>query len=220
VRLVDTAGVRKRAKVIDAVEKLSVGETFEAVRLAEVVVLVVDAEAPLETQELTLARHVAEEGRALVIAVNKWDAVKEKRSVLEMVNERLADSLAQVRGLPVVTISAKNGQRIDELMQAVFAVHQTWNRRVPTAALNRWLEAATRAHPTPLTTLKQRVKLRYATQPKARPPTFVIFSTRPGDLPEAYMRYLTNSLRDAFDLDGVPIRIHLRKPKNPFDDEK
>jgi GTP-binding protein len=151
--------------------------------------------------------------------VNKWDAVKEKRSVLEMVKERLADSLTQVRGLPVVTISAKTGQRIDDLMQAVFSVHEIWNKHVPTAALNRWLEAATRAHPTPLTSLKQRVKLRYVTQPKTRPPTFVIFSTRPGDLPDAYMRYLVNSLRDAFDLDGVPIRIHLRKPKNPFEDK-
>ena len=220
IRLVDTAGVRKRAKVTDAVEKLSVGETFGAIRMAEVVVLVVDAEAPLETQELTIARHVVEEGRALVIAVNKWDAVKEKRSVLETVKQRLADSLAQVRGVPVVTISGKTGQRVEDLMEAVFKVHETWNRHVPTAALNRWLASATRAHPTPLSSLKQRVKLRFVTQPKTRPLTFVIFSTRPGDLPEAYMRYLTNSLRDAFDLDGIPIRIYLRKPKNPFDDEK
>ena len=220
IRLVDTAGVRKRAKVIDAVEKLSVGETFEAIRLAEVVVLVVEADTPLETQELTLARHVAEEGRALVIAVNKWDAVKEKRKVLEMVKDRLADSLTQVRGVPVVTLSGLTGQRVDSLMEAVFKAHEIWNKHIPTPALNRWLQAATRAHPAPLSTHKQRIKLRYMTQPKTRPPTFVIFSTRPGDLPEAYMRYLANGLRETFDLDGVPIRIHLRKPKNPYEDEK
>ena len=220
IRLVDTAGVRKRAKVTDAVEKLSVGETFGAIRMAEVVVLVIDANAPLEVQELTIARHVAEEGRALVIAVNKWDSVKEKRSILEEVNSVLADSLTQVRGVPVVTISGKTGQRVEDLMEAVFKVHKTWNTHIPTAALNRWLGSATRAHPTPLSTHKYRIKLRYMTQPKTRPPTFVMFSTRPGDLPEAYMRYLANSLRDAFELDGIPIRIRLRKPKNPFEDRK
>jgi GTP-binding protein len=220
IRLVDTAGVRKRAKIIDAVEKLSVGETFEAVRLAEVVILVVDAEQPLDKQELDLARHVEEEGRALVIAVNKWDAVKEKRSVLSRIEDRLTSSLAQVRGVPVVTISAKTGQRVDELMAAVFRVHEIWNRHVPTPALNRWLTETTRLHPPPLSIHKQRIKLRYATQAKTRPPTFVLFSTRAGDLPDAYMRYLANSLRDAFDLDGVPIRIYLRKPKNPFEEKK
>ncbi len=219
IRLVDTAGVRKRAKVTDAVEKLSVGETFGTIRMAEVVVLVIDASAPLETQELTIARHVIDEGRALVIAVNKWDAIKEKRTVLETVNERLADSLTQARGVPVVTISGKTGQRVEALMEAVFAVHKTWNTHIPTAALNRWLASATRAHPAPLSSHKQRIKLRYMTQPKTRPPTFVMFSTRPGDLPEAYMRYLANGIRDTFGLDGVPIRIYLRKPKNPFDDD-
>lgn len=219
IRLVDTAGVRKRAKITDAVEKLSVGETFEAVRLAEVVVLVVDSETPLDNQELTLARHVAEEGRALVIAVNKWDVVKEKRSILAKVEERLASSLTQVRGIPIVTLSGKTGQRVDTLMEAVFAVHETWNKHISTNPLNRWLAAATRAHPPPLSIHKQRIKLRYMTQAKTRPPTFVIFSTRAADLPDAYMRYLVNGLRDTFDLDGVPIRIHLRKPKNPFEDE-
>ncbi|MGE4064236.1 MAG: ribosome biogenesis GTPase Der [Rhodospirillaceae bacterium] len=220
IRLVDTAGVRKRAKITDAVEKLSVGETFEAIRLAEVVVLVVDSESPLDNQELTLARHVAEEGRALVIAVNKWDLIKEKRSVLSKIEDRLQSSLAQVRGIPIVTLSAKTGQRVDGLMAAVFAVHEIWNKHIPTNPLNRWLQAATRAHPPPLSIHKQRIKLRYMTQAKTRPPTFVIFSTRAADLPDAYMRYLANGLRDTFDLDGVPIRIHLRKPKNPFEDEK
>ncbi len=219
IRLIDTAGVRKRAKIIDAVEKLSVNETFEAIRLAEVVVLVVDAESPLDNQELTLARHVAEEGRALVIAVNKWDLIKEKRSVLSQIEDRLASSLTQVRGVPVVTLSAKTGQRVDGLMETVFAIHEVWNKHISTNPLNRWLASATRAHPPPLSIHKQRIKLRYMTQAKTRPPTFVIFSTRAGDLPEAYMRYLVNGLRDTFDFDGVPIRIHLRKPANPFEDK-
>ncbi len=218
VRLIDTAGVRKRAKVIDDVEKLSVGETFETVKMAEVVVLVVDAQAVLDNQELTLARHVIDEGRALVIAINKWDAIKEKRRALETLEERLRDSFSQVKNIPSVTISGLTGQRVETLMEAVFAVHKTWNTHVPTAPLNRWLASATQAHPPPLSTHKQRIKLRYMTQVKARPPTFVIFSTRAGDLPDAYMRYLANGIRDTFGLDGVPIRIHLRKPANPFED--
>jgi len=220
IRLVDTAGVRKRAKVTDAVEILSVGETFETIKMAEVVVLVVDAESVLDNQELTLARHVIDEGRALVIAVNKWDAIKEKRRALETLEERLRDSMAQVKNIPSVTISGLTGLRIDALMEAVFTVNDIWNKHLPTAALNRWLASATQAHPPPLSTHKQRIKLRYMTQVKSRPPTFVIFSTRAGDLPEAYMRYLANGIRDTFGLDGVPIRIYLRKPKNPFEDEK
>ena len=220
IRLVDTAGVRRRAKVIDAVEKLSVGETFEAVKMAEVVVLVVDAEAVLDNQELTLARHVIEEGRALVIAINKWDAVKDKHHAMETLEERLRDSMSQVKNIPTVTISGLTGLRVDALMAAVFKVHDTWNTHLPTGPLNRWLGAAVGAHPPPLSTHKQRIKLRYMTQVKTRPPTFVIFSTRAGDLPEAYMRYLANGIRDNFGLDGVPIRIHLRKPVNPYEDEK
>jgi GTP-binding protein len=218
IRLVDTAGVRRKARITDAVEKLSVGETFEAVRLAEVVVLLVDADSPLDKQELTLARHVAEEGRALVVAVNKWDTVTDRGTRQREIEERLADSLAQVRGVPLVTLSAKTGQRVDALMDAVFKVYRTWNTHVATAALNRWLAAMTAAHPPPLSMHKQRIKLRFMSQAKTRPPTFVIFSTRAADLPDAYMRYLVNGLRDAFGLDGVPIRISLRKPKNPFAD--
>jgi len=217
IRFVDTAGVRRRTKVTDAVEKLSVGDTFEAVKMAEVVILVLDAEAVLDKQELTLARHVVEEGRALVIAVNKWDAVKEKGTALQTLSDKLQTSLTQVRGLPTVTISGKTGQRVEALMDEVLRIHEVWNRRVPTAALNRWLAHATRLHPPPLSMHKLRVKLRYMTQAKARPPTFVVFSTRPMDLPDAYARYLVNGMRDTFDLDGVPIRIHLRKPKNPYE---
>jgi GTPase len=219
IRFVDTAGVRRRTKVKDAVEKLSVGETFEAVKMAEVVVLVLDAEAVLDKQELTLARHVVEEGRALVIALNKWDAVKEKKAALQTLSDKLQTSLTQVRGIPTVTISGKTGQRVEALMDEVLRIHEVWNKRIPTAALNRWLPVATRMHPPPLSMHKHRVKLRYMTQAKARPPTFVIFSTRPTDLPDAYSRYLVNGLRDTFDLDGVPIRLHLRKPKNPYGDK-
>jgi GTP-binding protein len=215
-KLVDTAGARRRAKITDAVEKLSVGETFEAIRLAEVVVLVVDAESPLDNQEMTLARHAVDEGRALVIAVNKWDLVKNRNEVLAEMKTRLTDSFAQVRGVPLVTLSAKTGAGVDGLMKAVNKVYRVWNTHVATAALNRWLTQMTQAHPPPLSVHKQRIKLRFMSQAKARPPTFVIFSTRAADLPDAYMRYLTNGLRDAFGLEGVPIRINLRKPKNPF----
>jgi len=220
LRLVDTAGVRKRPNVIDAVEKLSVGETFEALRMADVVVIVVDAEVGLDKQDLTLARYVAEEGRAIVIALNKWDLVADKDAALEKIKLRLEESLAQLPGVSVVTISATTGQRVDALMSAVFAVHDVWTTHISTSALNRWLEATMSHHPPPLSVHKQRIKLRYMTQAKSRPPTFLFFTTRPGDLPESYMRYLSNELRAAFDLKGVPIRISLRKPKNPFVDEE
>ena len=217
IRLVDTAGVRRRVRVTDVVEKLSIGETFEAIRLAEVVILVLDAEAVLDKQELTLARYVVEEGRALIIALNKWDIVKDKNSALRILSDKLQTSLTQVRGISTVSISGKSGQRVNVLMNEVLRIHHVWNRRLPTAALNRWLAAATQNHPPPLSMHKLRVKLRYITQAKTRPPTFVVFSTRPMDLPDAYTRYLINGIRDTFDLNGVPIRLHLRKPKNPYE---
>jgi GTPase len=220
LRLVDTAGVRKRPNITDAVEKISVGETFEALRLADVVVVVIDAEQGLDKQDLTLARYVEEEGRAIVFALNKWDLIKERDEKLELIKERLEDSFAQIRGVHVVTLSATTGLRIEQLMNTVFRVYGTWSKKVSTSALNRWLEGTMAHHPPPLSIHKQRIKLRYMTQVKPRPPTFLIFSTRPGDLPEAYMRYLINGLRDAFDLDGVPIRLNLKKPKNPFVNEE
>lgn len=220
LRLVDTAGVRKRPNIIDAVEKISVGETFEALKMADVVVVVIDADQGLDKQDLTLARYVEEEGRAIVFALNKWDLIKNRDEKLEQIKERLEQSFAQIRGVNVVTLSATTGQRVDQLMNTVFRVYATWSKKVSTSALNRWLEATMAHHPPPLSIHKQRIKLRYMTQVKARPPTFMIFSTRPGDLPEAYMRYLVNGLRDAFDLDGVPIRVNLKKPKNPFVNEE
>ncbi|MSO98293.1 MAG: ribosome biogenesis GTPase Der [Rhodospirillaceae bacterium] len=219
LRLVDTAGVRKRPNITDAVEKLSVGETFEALRMADVVVVVVDAEQGLDKQDLTLARYVEEEGRAIVIAVNKWDVVVNKDETLERIKLRLSESLAQLPDVNVVTMSATTGLRVDVLMNAVFRVHEIWSTHISTSALNRWLEATMSHHPPPLSIHKQRVKLRYMTQVKQRPPTFLFFTTRPDDLPESYMRYLANELRTAFDLKGVPIRLSLRKPKNPFVDD-
>lgn len=219
VRLVDTAGLRRKAKVEDVVEKLSALDTLRAVDLAEVVVLVLDADAILDKQDLTIASRVIEEGRALVIAVNKWDVATDRKESLVRLSERLEESLTQVKGVPTVTISAKTGQRVDSLMKTVFDVHKTWNVRVPTAALNKWLDDVTQKHPPPLSKQKRRIRIRYVTQVKARPPTFVMFTTRPVDLPDSYHRYLLNSLRENFGFEGVPLRLFVRKPDNPYDDK-
>jgi GTP-binding protein len=217
LRLVDTAGLRRKARVVDKLEKLSTSDTLRAVRLAEVVVLMVDAEAPLERQDLTIARTVIDEGRALVLAVNKWDLVRDRRAAMATIRERLDSSLPQARGVPVVTLSALSGQGVGGLMPAVFAIHATWNARVPTGPLNRWLAEMTERHPPPAVR-GRRIRLRYITQAKARPPTFALFTTRPGEIPASYLRYLENGLRERFDLPGVPIRLHLRKGKNPYVD--
>lgn len=215
IRLVDTAGLRRRPKVVGKLEKLSVADTLRAVRFAQVVVLLVEAEAPMEKQDLTIARMVVDEGRALVVAVNKWDACRDRQGAMKTLRDRLERSLPQTRGLPVVTISALQGRNLDRLLDAVLAAYEVWNRRIPTAALNRWLESVTARHPPPAPG-GRRVKLRYMTQPKTRPPTFAIFCSKPQELPGAYLRYLENALRDDFDLPGTPIRIHFRKGKNPY----
>ena len=217
VRLVDTAGLRKKAKVNDVVEKLSALDTLRAVDLAEVVVLVLDADAILDKQDLTIAARVIDEGRSLVIAVNKWDAASNRSESLLQLKEKLAKSLTQVRGVPTITISAKTGSRVSELMDTVFKTREIWNTRVKTAALNQWLDDATQKHPPPLSKQKRRIKLRYVTQVKARPPTFILFTSRPVDLPTSYHRYLMNDLRDTFGFEGVPLRLHVRKPDNPYD---
>lgn len=217
VRLVDTAGLRRKAKVTDAVEKLSAFDTLRTIDLAEVVVLVLEPDAILDKQDLTIASRVIEEGRALVIAINKWDIASNRNETLEQLRDGLEDSLTQVRGVPTVTISAKTGRRVDELMEMAFKVRETWNRRIPTAALNRWLDDVTQRHPPPLSKQKRRIKIRYVTQAKTRPPTFVAFTTRPVDLPESYHRYLMNSLRETFGFEGVPLRLFVRKPDNPYD---
>jgi GTP-binding protein len=216
VRLFDTAGLRRKARITEVAEKLSASDSVRAIRFAEVVVVLLDAERALEHQDLTIADLVEQEGRAIVLAVNKWDLVADKQRMLKDLRETLGVRLAQLSGVPLVTLSALSGRGADRLDKAVFAAYERWNRRVPTPALNRWLKEATDRN-TPPAVSGRRVKLRYVTQPSARPPTFVAFCTRPEALPKAYLRYLTNSLRETFDLPGVPIRIKLRKGDNPYD---
>ncbi len=218
IRLIDTAGMRRRARVQDSLERLSVGDTQRAIRFAHVVVLMIDANEGLEKQDLAIARHVEDEGRALVLAVNKWDAVTDREGTMQAIRDRLETSLTQLRGVPIVTFSALTGHRVERLMQAVTSIYDTWNARVPTGRLNRWFAALQAAHPPPLVS-GRRLKLRYITQIKRRPPTFAVFSARAGSLPTSYVRYLINGLRQDFKLDGVPIRVVLRQPDNPYVDE-
>jgi GTP-binding protein len=218
IKLFDTAGMRRKARVEEKLEKLSVADTLRAIRFAEVVLLAIDATAPLEKQDLTIADLVEREGRALIIVLTKWDLIEERQTLLKAARERIDTVLPQVRGVPIVTLSALQGRGLDQLMPAVFKVLGWWNKRVPTAALNRWLEAATTKHPPPAVS-GRRLRLRYMTQIKSRPPTFALFTTRPGELPESYMRYLANGLRQDFDLPAVPIRFTLKKTKNPYVDE-
>ena len=215
IRLVDTAGLRRRAKVDAKVEKLSAADTQRAIRFAQVVVLLVDAEAAMEKQDLTIARQVIDEGRALVIGVNKWDRCRDRKRVLADLRDRLKRSLPQVRGIPLVTLSALRGDNTEALMDAVLAAYEVWNRRVSTAQLNRWLEAVTTQHPPPAPS-GRRIRIKYMTQAKTRPPTFAVFCSKPTELPRSYMRYLENSLREQFDLPGTPIRLNLRKGENPY----
>jgi GTPase len=215
VRLIDTAGMRRRAKVEEKLEKLSVGDALRAVRFAEVVVLVVDAEAGIEKQDLTIAELVEDEGRALVLAVNKWDLVEDKSAALRRIRDRLERSLPQLSGIPMVTLSARTGAGAAKLMPAVLACHAAWNKRIATPVLNRWLAHLQECHPPPLVS-GRRLRLRYMTQVNIRPPTFALFASKPGDLPEAYRRYLVNLMREEFDLPGVPIRVMLRKGENPY----
>ncbi|MEC8028787.1 MAG: ribosome biogenesis GTPase Der [Pseudomonadota bacterium] len=217
LKLVDTAGLRRRARVMEKLEKLSVEDTRRAIQFAHVVVLVLDAQMMLEKQDLTIARMVIEEGRALVIAANKWDAVTDREQALRDLRDRFEISLPQVKGAPYITVSALRGRNLDKLFDAVFAVYDVWNTRISTARLNRWLSQKTEAHPPPLAR-GRRIRLRYMTQIKARPPTFAAFVSLPEELPEAYTRYLVNGLREDFDLPGTPIRFITRKGKNPYAD--
>ncbi len=215
VRLFDTAGLRRKARIDELAEKLSASDTIRAIRFAEVVVLMIDAERGLEHQDLTIADMVTQEGRALVLAVNKWDLVSEKQKLLKDLRESLGERLSQVPGISLVAISALGERNLDKLMQAVFKTYGTWNQRVSTPNLNRWLQEAIARHSPPAIG-GRRIKLRFMTQPSARPPTFVVFCSMPQDLPKSYVRYLTGSLRTAFDLPGVPIRLNLRKGDNPY----
>jgi GTP-binding protein len=219
LRLIDTAGMRRRARVSERVEQMAVDDSLRAIRLAQVVILVLDAEAVLDKQDLTIARWVLEEGRALVIAINKWDAVADRKASLQRLSDRLQTSLPQVVGIPTVTISALRGQRLDALLDAVLKIYDVWNRRVSTGQLNRWLGAMLAGHAPPLAQGRTN-KLRYITQVKARPPTFALFLSQPAELPDSYQRYLVNGLRGPFGLEGVPIRLLLRGgAKNPYADD-
>ena len=215
LRLVDTAGLRRRARVDHKLEKLSAGDTTRAIRFAQVVVLVLDSEAMLERQDLTIARRVIDEGRALVIAVNKWDIVGNQANATQRLRDRLEKSLPQVKGVPVVHISALHRRNLDKLLDAVFDVYDIWNKRVATSPLNDWLAAMTEAHSPPLAR-GRRIRIRYMTQIKTRPPTFALWVSQPTELSDAYLRYLENGLREDFGLPGVPLRLQLRKGRNPF----
>jgi GTP-binding protein len=217
LRLVDTAGLRRRARIHDVIEKMAVQDTLRAIRLAQVVVLMIDAETMFEKQDLTIAEHIVNEGRAMIVAVNKWDAVKNKAEVLEEIKYQLEKSLTQVRDIPVITISALKGQRLDHLMQAVLDSYAVWNKRVPTGKMNRWLKAQESQNPAPLVNGRMN-RLRYMTQIKARPPTFALWVSRPDDYPDAHKRYMINSLRRDFDIPGTPLRIILKTSKNPYVD--
>lgn len=215
VRIYDTAGLRRKAKITETAEKLSASDAIRAIRFAEVVVLLIDAERPFEHQDLTIGDRVAEEGRALVVAINKWDLVEDKQKKLKELRETLAERLAQVQGVILVPLSALSGRGTERLSKAVLEAYDTWNRRVSTPELNRWLQEALGRHAPPAVS-GRRIKIRYITQPSTRPPTFVAFCSRPEELPQSYIRYLTNSLRQAFDLPGVPLRLNLRKGDNPY----
>jgi GTPase len=219
INLVDTAGIRRRARVHEKLEKLSVADALRAIQYAETVVLLLDATQPFEKQDLQLADLVEREGRALVIAVNKWDLIKNKNEKLAELKEMCTRLLPQVRGVPMVTLSGLKGKNIDRLMEAVFRNEKAWNVRLSTARLNRWLEGMTRGHPPPAVT-GRRVKLRYMTQAKTRPPSFIIFASRPEAIRASYLRYLVNGLRESFALPGVPIRLWLRGGDNPYEPKK
>lgn len=216
IRLVDTAGIRRRARIDEKLEKMSVQESLRSIRLAHVVILMIDADMPFDKQDYTIAQHVAEEGRGLVLAINKWDTVTEKTATLRMIQAKVEASLAQLSGVPIVPLSALKGDGLNALMKAVFQVYETWNKRVSTGQLNRWFAGMLADHPPPIVG-GGRVKPRYITQMKGRPPTFGMWGNKLDKLPESYLRFLTGGLRRTFDFQGVPIRWDLKKGENPYD---
>lgn len=216
VRLIDTAGMRKRANVQDKLEKLSVADALHAIDFAEVVVLLLDATRGLEAQDLRIADAALQEGRALVVAINKWDVAENASSLFNGIRGALEEGLSQVKGIPVLTVSAATGKGIDTLLKVAFETREAWSRRVGTGELNRWFEKAVEANPPPAPGGK-RIKLRYLTQAKTRPPGFVLFGTRVDQLPMSYQRYLINGIRRDLGFGAVPVRLTLRAPKNPFD---
>ncbi|RYE83070.1 MAG: ribosome biogenesis GTPase Der [Hyphomicrobiales bacterium] len=218
INLVDTAGIRKKARVSGKLEHLAVGDSLRSIQYAEIVVLLLDATIPFEKQDLALADLVEREGRGLVIAVNKWDLVEDKNKALAELREACDRLLPQLRGVQLVTISGLQGRNIDRLMKSIFIAEQKWNTHVSTARLNRWLGTMTEAHPPPAVS-GRRLKLRYMTQAKIRPPSFIVFASRPDAVPAAYTRYLVNGMRETFDMPGTPVRLWVRGGKNPYADK-
>jgi GTP-binding protein len=215
-QLVDTAGIRRQARVTDKVERLMVGDAQRAIQFARVCILMLDARQPPHRQDMVIARQITDEGRALVIAANMWDDVADKQSAMQLINDRLETSLAQVRGVPVVPVSGLYGRGLDRLIQTVDDIHRLWNTRISTGRLNRWLEPMLEAHPPPMSQ-GRRLRIRYMTQVRTRPPTFALFASRPVDLPESYLRYLIRGLRADFNMSGIPVRMLLRKgSENPY----
>ncbi|GJL85482.1 MAG: GTPase Der [Micavibrio sp.] len=214
-KLVDTAGMRRKAKVQNNIEKMSVEDSLRAIRLAQVVVLVLDGNEIFDKQDLQIAAHVINEGRALVVAVNKWDAVKDKKEALETLEDKLEHSLAQIKDVRFTTISALNGKNIDKLLKEVLHTYELWNKRIPTGGLNRWLQAMESKNPAPLVS-GRRNRVKYIAQIKTRPPTFALWASQPKKLPPAYRRYIINGLRRDFNIPAVPIRLLVRASKNPY----
>jgi GTP-binding protein len=219
IKLWDTAGIRRKSRVTGKIEKLAVSDALRAIRFADCVVVLIDASMEIERQDLALSDLVATEGRAVVLALSKWDLVENKQRVLAEVHSQLEDVLPEIRGVPVVTISAKQERGVDKMMKAVFEAVDRWSTRITTSQLNRWLESAVSKNPPPAPS-GRRIKIRYATQASSRPPTFAVFGNQMAKMPESYQRYLMNTLRKDFDLAGVPIRFSLRGGKNPFDKDK
>jgi GTP-binding protein len=218
-RIHDTAGMRRRARIEEKVEKLSVADGLNAIRFAEVVIVLIDSQTPFEEQDIRIADLIEREGRAIVVAVNKWDLVEREAGAMSRLRAEVDRMLPQIKGVPVVALSARNGDGIDRLMNAVLESYAVWNRRVPTSVLNRFLARAVSANPPPAVS-GRRLRLDYITQPKSRPPTFVLFASRADVVPETYRRYLVNEMREDFSLPGTPIRLMLRGKKNPFADRK
>jgi len=214
-RLYDTAGIRRRSRVEEKLEKLSVADALNAVRFAEVVVVLLDVDNAFEEQDQRIADLVEQEGRAIVIAVNKWDLKEKTAGAIGKLRAQADEKLTQLKGVPLVAVSGLTGEGLERLMQAIVDAYEVWNKRIPTSALNRWFEHATSAHPPPAVSGRS-LRLNYITQAKSRPPSFVVFCTRADAVPDAYKRYLLNSLRESFDLPGTPIRIALREKANPF----
>jgi len=219
IELIDTAGMRRRARVHERVEQLSVAGSLSSIQFANVVVVMFEADQAFDRQDLNLVDLVEREGRGIVVAINKWDLVEDQAEARREFELRLGELLPQVRGVPLVTFSALKGQGTQRLMPAVVSAYERWNKRISTADLNRWLEDVLATHPPPIVR-GGRVKLRYVTQIKTRPPSFTAFGTRVTDLPEAYKRYMVNRLRADFDLPGVPLRLRFKAPKNPYAKKK